>query len=202
VDQGPTLSPKGSRFPAGIFVAVLVGLLVLFFVSRFRKKQRQSDTTVQRFEVDTNNDGKPDEITVYRGMHIASWTADRNRDGKPDRWLEYDAQGIAANGTDDNNFDGKVDVWAEYKNGDLKFERLDTDFNGIPDLTYEIDRELVVRSVYKPNGSKLATRIGNFVHGIRTEELVDSDGDGKMDYRIKYDAFSNPSERLPIEPGK
>src|SRR5688572_16438721 len=68
VDQKPALAPKGSRFPAGIFVAVSVGLLVLFFVSHFRKKQRQSDTTVQRFERDTNNDGKPDEITVYRGM--------------------------------------------------------------------------------------------------------------------------------------
>ena len=35
-----------------------------------------------------------------------------------------------------------------------------------------------------------------------SEELVDSDSDGMRDYRIKYDAFSNPSERLPIETAK
>jgi Putative prokaryotic signal transducing protein len=203
VDQGPALPPEGSRFPAGIFVAILVGSLVLFFVSHFREKQQQQpDTTLKRFERDTNNDGKPDEFAVYRGENLVSSNYDRNRDGKPDRWFEYDARGTATRGTDDNNFDGRVDIWYEYESGDLKIERFDTDFNGVPDLIREIDDELPIRSVYKPNGSTFATRIGTYVHGNLVEELVDSDGDAKMDYRIKYDAFSNPSERLPIEPGK
>jgi Putative prokaryotic signal transducing protein len=203
VDREDDLAPKGSRFPAGIFVAGGIAFLVLLFaVSQFREKQRQRDSTVHRYESDTNGDGKPDRFATYRRGVISSEIFDGNRDGKPDVWREYDSRGTPVRTTEDNNFDGRVDVWFDYQNGDLKSAQFDTDFNGVPDLTVEFKDQLPIRNIWKPNGSKNATRIEILVHGFRTEELVDSDGDGTMDYRIKYDAFANPSEHLPIEPGK
>lgn len=203
-NQPPALASKGSRFPAGISAAIIIGAVVLFLaVLQVRRKQeRQSDATLTNFDGDRNNDGTPDELTVYRGQVISSWSADRNQDGESDEWLRYDPKGTPLRGSGDNNFDGKIDVWYDYEGGNSKVGRFDTDFNGVPDVTYEYENELPIRSVYKPNGSQIATRTQTFVHGILTEEHVDSDGDGKMDYRIKYGAFANPSERLPINPGK
>jgi hypothetical protein len=194
------LAMKGSRFPAGIFIAGGIGFLALLFaVSQLREKQRNPDTTLQTYEFDTNNDGKPDQFSSYQGATLRSSTSDRNGDGKPDEWQEYNSRGTAVAASSDNNFDGKVDVWYDYTNGTAKTGRMDTDFNGMPDLIIEYENDLPIRSEYKPNGSRTATRVLTYARGVLIEELVDSDGDGTLDYRVKLDAFSNRSENLPIE---
>jgi hypothetical protein len=176
-DEMSRLAKRGSRFPAGIFIALAVGFLALLFaVSQFREKQRK----------------QADSHTTF--------TFDRNGDGKPDEWRVYDSRGAPFATKCDDNFDGKVDAWYDFKNGAAKSGRMDTDFNGVPDLFVEYKNELPVRSEYKPNGSKTASRVETFVNGILTEAIVDSDRDGTPDYRIKYDAFANPSEHLPIQP--
>jgi Putative prokaryotic signal transducing protein len=97
---------------------------------------------------------------------------------------------------------GAADAWIEFQNGDPIIGKVDMDFNGVPDEIYEYKDGLPIRSQIKPNDSSKPTRTRMYTHRMLAEELVDSDQDGKPDYRIKYDAFSNPSEHLPIEAGK
>jgi Putative prokaryotic signal transducing protein len=191
------------RFPAGIFIAAAVLFAaILFAVSQLREKRLATDSTTLTYEIDYENDGRPDQITYYRGNLPWKATTDRNRDGKPDEWLEYDGRGHYLSASFDQNFDGNADGWSQFKNGNLLTSQLDTDFNGTPDLFSEFENGVGVRIEYRPNNSARVTRVEKYTNGVFSEEFADSDGDGKFDYRIKHDAFGNASERLPIVSGK
>lgn len=192
---------KGARFPAGIFIASGVAFLALLFaVSQLREKQRTPDTTEHEYKFDDDDNGRTDRFMYYRGGTIARVELDRNGDGKIDDWEEYNSKGVLVRILSDNNFDGAVDLWSDYENGEVKTEKADLDFNGVPDAFIEFQHGLPVRAEVKPNGSAKGSRTETYLHGQLDEQQVDSDGDGKPDYRIKYDAFTNPSEHLPIDP--
>src|SRR4030095_6224206 len=167
VDREAGLAPKGSRFPAGIFVAGGIAFLVLlFYLAQYQKKKRQQDTSLQPYEYDYDKDGRADYVAYYLGRTLVKETFDRNHDGRPDAWAEYDSREVPRSAESDNNFDGIVDVWYEYRNGRLTTESADTDFNGVPDVKTEYKNELPIRSVYKPNGSTTASLTGIYTHGL------------------------------------
>lgn len=200
--EAPSLEPqaKGPRFPAGIFIAAGVAFLaILFAVAQLREKERTPNTAEQTIEEDYDNDGRADHFIHYRGNFVSGETVDRNGDGKIDEWQEFDPRGGILRIMDDNNFDGSVDVWFDYEKGGLKSGRFDFDFNGVPDGITDYKNGLPVRGEVKPNGSTKGARIQDYVHGWLREERVDSDGDGKPDYRITYDPFGDASERMPIQ---
>jgi hypothetical protein len=119
--------------------------------------------------------------------------------------------------SEDRNADGKVDVIGTYKNGWLKSEKLDDNFDGFFETLYEYNRagwavkgEIDLDKDGKPDliehytlgkySSKdfLDKKTGQvrkrafYKLGKKTHEEIDQDGDGKFERTVHFDELENP----------
>ncbi len=154
-------------------------------------------------DADFDHDGRPDHFYVYRDDGtLLRILVDHNGDGAVDEWITYDREGNAEHTERDTNFDARPDVWSFYENGEIQSRQRDTDFDGVPDWFGTYEHGLIVREDCRPGDSTVVVRRHIFVNAVLREEQVDEDRDGKFDYRILYDAFGTPSDRMPIEAAK
>jgi hypothetical protein len=156
---------------------------------------------VHTYNYDYNHDGRPDHFYTYRNGKIAKAEVDRNFDGKIDKWEYFDSEGRPERMELDENFDGRPDLWYFYEKGTLVRSEQDTDFNGTPDWFGYYENGILVRQDCRPNGSEIVVRRLLYEHGVRREEWVDEDEDGKFDYKYLYDPFGKRSERIPVTSG-
>jgi hypothetical protein len=76
--------------------------------------------------------------------------------------------------------------------GNSATSRLDTDFNGKPDVIYTFGNGFWDRADWRPNESSAVIVRELFQHGVKVEELRDLDEDGQFDVQIKFGPFLNP----------
>jgi len=203
-DAGPP-PPGTGKFPAGIFLAALGMLgLVFFAVHQMNEKERSGvwESSQKTYDFDDNEDGRPDRYWTYRGEVAVKSESDLNRDGKIDAWEYFDRKGRIERGEADANFDGKIDIWWSYRQGVPVTMRRDLDFNGVPDETTIFEHGQTHQIDVAPNGSDKVLSRELYQHGVLREKLADSDGDGRFDNRIKYDAFGRGGVRVLIDAPK
>ncbi len=79
-----------------------------------------------------------------------------------------------------------------YKNEFNYTMKVDTDFDGKPDVTIFYVNGMRQRADWYPHDSAIIERRQIFEHDVLKEELVDTDQDGIFDQKITYDRFERP----------
>ena len=100
-----------NKFLLSIFL-----LLVLFPAVHASAKLAVGDYTFEfdeKFEADTDGDGKTDRISYYQGGTLVLAAYDQNKDGKSDLWLRYKNGDTVDLELEDTNGDGSPDYIAE-----------------------------------------------------------------------------------------
>jgi hypothetical protein len=191
------------RIPIGLFAAGAAALALLFFaVHQWNETRRTGGQAAERFDADYDHDGRPDHFFVYRNGSIVSAEADRDGDGRIDAWGTFDSEGRNLHDELDQNFDGRPDAWYSYRDGEVHGSQADADFDGRPDWFSTYVHGIPVRTDCRPGDSAIVIRRYLLVAGDLREELVDENRDGAFDYKILYDPFGAPSDRMPIEAAK
>lgn len=190
------------KIPVGVFVAAVAVLAFLSFVLYQRSERERAAPVSQTQSRDLDGDGTADCFYIYRYGALQREEIDRNRDRAVDQWNFFDSAGLVERGEADDNFDGRPDVWTAYRNGLVESWKRDVDFDGVPDLFGVCEHGQAVQSESRPGDSKIVVRRYFFKNDAVREELVDENRDGKFDYRIQWDPFGTPSERMPIDGAK
>jgi hypothetical protein len=94
-----------------------------------------------------------------------------------------------------------IDAWMEWKRGSLFFAKLDTDFNGTPDVFQVFKNGVVILATWRPNGSKKVVRMELYRHGVKIQEFIDQDGNGLPDTRRVSDGLGREIKDEKIEEG-
>ena len=195
----PTHSERSSNAPASartspriklslpqLITGVVVGVLLCLLY------QETAKLGTKTYSYDSDGDGKPDEVWVYKDGRNTEASYDRNLDGKLDNWCHYDSSGRLILTSSDDNFDGVSDGTWYYTNGVVASSHLDTDFNGTPDVITTFRYGFPVQSDWRPNGTNVVTLRQLFQFGNLTEEQRDTNLDGSFDVTIQYGPFQNP----------
>lgn len=187
--------PKKSR-TWSVFV---IGLLLGAFLSSiaFIPYLKDREFAERKVEYDNYSDEKTDMIYYYSRGNLMEIHEDRDYDGQMDIWYYYGSNKINGSESDDN-FDGTIDGWSIYKNQNNYQSKLDTDFDGHPDATAFIVSGLAQKIDWHPRNSQIVERREKFHNGVKTEELLDTNKDGKFDIKITYDPFGNEGNRASI----
>lgn len=196
-------SADKARIPIGLFAAGAAALALLFFaVHQWNEARRTRAPATERQEFDYNHDGRPDNFFEYRNGVILRAESDRDHDGRIDMWGAFDGEGRYEHSEEDQNFDGRPDIWYSYRDGDFQSWQRDSDFDGRPDWFATCERGTLVREDCRPGDSAIVIRRRLYADAVLREELVDENRDGTFDYKILYDPFGAPSDRMPIEAAK
>lgn len=190
------------KIPVGVFVAALVVLGFLSFALYQRSEEhapaRPSFTTT----ADLDGDGQPDHFYFFRYGTLQREEVDRNGDRAVDAWTFFGSGGYTERWEGDDNFDTRPDIWYVYRHGKQESWKRDVDFDGVPDVFATCENGQTVESEVRPGDSKIVLRRFHFAHENLRDELVDEDRDGRFDYKIVYDVYGTPSERMPIDRAK
>jgi hypothetical protein len=89
-------------------------------------------------QFDTNGDGRPDLIKVYKNNQLIRIERDRNFDGRPDLIQEYD-RGVIAREIHDDDFDGKPETIKIFRKGVLAILERDPSERGAIDIAEYFD---------------------------------------------------------------
>lgn len=201
VDVAESEKPRLPIAPFAAAFAVLALLVVA--VQQLRESEtRRASIREETVTADYNEDGNDDQFYTYRGALLTHCEYDRNFDGKLDSWTRYDGLGREESLVVDYDFDGRPDYWASCHKGVVQTWKRDTDFDGKPDYFGSCKDGQTAVAEYRPGDATLVARRQFWASELLREEQVDEDLDGKMDYRIVFDAFGTPSAHLPISDGK
>jgi hypothetical protein len=74
---------------------------------------------LERVEIDTTKNGRPDRVLRYDAGSLASETFDHNGDGIPERVDQFDADGYVTIRDEDLDGDGRFDMRSAYRAGRL-----------------------------------------------------------------------------------
>jgi hypothetical protein len=144
---------------------------------------------LERFDYDSNADGRPDVIAHHRGAKLPSLLeVDADFDGTIDRWEDYDAAGrlvkvgTARHGRGPDNWTfpgpGEQPSRREYDNdGDGRIEKAEV---------YSAGR--VARVELDGDGDGRVDRWQSWSGSHLDAEELDTDGDGRADRRLRYGA--------------
>jgi hypothetical protein len=128
-------------------------------------------------EIDLNADGRPEIFNFYRERTDAPRLlirkeTDLNADGQVDVISYFDAEGGLEKEESDGDFDGRFDMTDYFKGGRRVMAEWDSDYDGRPN----------VFRYYQANTTG-AMRI--------THEERDTDGNGQVDFWIRFDGDGN-----------
>ncbi len=151
-------------------------------------------------EIDYDRDGRADQFFYYFGERLERIEMDRNRDGKIDQTLYYGLDGIIARNEMDDDFDGRIDGHARYKYGQIIDIDVDADGDGRPEYRAEYRHDLILREEYMDADGIPVKRV-EFRNGWPEHDAFDSDGDGRLDTKRRYDRHGEivASEPLPLK---
>lgn len=164
--------------------ALLAGVITLLYVWN----QKQLTNTV---EYDFNMDSKPDTFYSYEKGIIVKTEHDRNFDGEIDDWVFF-VQGAIDHSESDNDFDGLIDTWGAYKNGNVAQIDVDTNNDDEPDIIEYYKHGIFVEQEWFIASRKIIHKRAFFRLGIKHEELIDENLDGKFDKKITYNSSERP----------
>ena len=144
---------------------------------------------LERFDYDSNGDGKPDVVAYHRGAKLPSLLEiDSDFDGATDRWEDYDAAGrLVKVGTSQRG--PGPDTWTYPGPGEQPSRREhDADHDGRIEKVESYRAGRVARVELDGDADGRIDRWQSWAAGrLETEEL-DTDGDGRPDRRLRYGA--------------
>jgi hypothetical protein len=185
----PSITPNSSAFPSttrvlAVFaLGIVTGMLALV---GYQKSQRVFTGTVQR---DFNYDGRTDGWETYQKGKLSKTAANRNGDEQPDAWYYFE-DGVVTKWEEDWNFDGRIDFWAAFDSkGIISQSKLDSDFDGNPDVSFIYEFGLLKESHSILSESGLLWKKDFYTNGLLREVLLDRDRDGKFDERLSFNVF-------------
>jgi hypothetical protein len=106
------------------------------------------DKDEYKIAVDTNGDGRPDVVKIYRGNELVEIDSDRNFNGQVDLVQQY-LHGVLVREIHDDDFDGKPEKIEEFKHGKLAIVERDPQERGYIDIVeyYDDSGKLTRREV-------------------------------------------------------
>lgn len=149
--------------------------------------------------IDHNGDGVLDERwTVSPRGAFLRVEMDRNFDGKVDQITTYDERGRAKTTQSDDDFDGRFETTLSLRMGNVETQWVDTDGDGVVDLTYHFSSGVLQRAEYRDPATGKTGRVEHFRLNKLTHAEVDSDQDGVLDTRIRYTPLQQESSRSAL----
>jgi hypothetical protein len=176
---------KPSKLFKGILIGIVISGVILFLYNRHEKSF--SGVT----EYDFNRDSKPDTFYTYENGKIVEVSMDRNYDGHPDSWFYYSNSVITKSEFDDN-FDGRIETNSLYKNGILSEVKIDQDLDSFPDIVEYYKFGVLKEKEWYYQSTNMPYKKEVFSQGIKKEEFIDNDKDGRFDIKITYDSLEHP----------
>lgn len=174
----PVDRKAGSRF--NIFMIGLCAGIALAYA--------YYQSPVSREGVDHNGDGVLDDRWSYaRSDRPLTNEVDRNLDGKIDYVAGFNRFGTIASVESDDDFNGVFESRTTYRQGNAELSETDTNGDGFRDLKTNFEYGVVISTEYIYPATGLPYRMEYFRLGKMTHAELDSDKDGKMDKRIRYD---------------
>jgi len=168
---------------------LLIGALItgaVFFLYNWKQKHISGIV-----EYDLNKDSKSDVFYSYEKGAIVKTEHDRNFDGQIDDWGFY-VNGFIDHSESDNNFDGSIDTWGTYINGIVTQIDVDINNDNEPDMTEYYDHGVFTEKELLNTSRKIIHKRAFYKLGVKYEEFIDEDLDGKFDKKITYDHFEKP----------
>ncbi|MCM2285902.1 MAG: hypothetical protein NDI81_14045 [Desulfobacula sp.] len=179
----------------GIMDKVLVfntaGELEKLYKDPYAKERYRITVSFEKGEIisqerDRNEDGKPDDITLFKKGTASEQKKDSNFDGRFDTFTVF-MKGLPKTQEKDSNFDGKMDYFAEFDDkGEVLKTREDTNENGKPDRT----RHYRAGSLYKmesdANDDEFFETVSLLENNRITKTLIDRNQDGKADMEVFF----------------
>ncbi|MDJ0809391.1 MAG: hypothetical protein QNJ01_04775 [Desulfobacterales bacterium] len=199
VKEKPAASPpvRGKAWQV-FLVGMLVGTLIAAGVMSYRQHRANNDTLEAVF--DSNSDALTDEIHFFEAGQLVRIHDDRNGDGKMDAWTFFPG-GQLARAHSDDNFDGRVDAWFEYDDSYNYRVKADSNFDGLPDATSTVQHGVFKQADWHPVAFGRIERRIIYKNGVRAEQHMDTDGDGRFDITLTYDVFEREVSRRSYADG-
>lgn len=149
--------------------------------------------------VDYNGDGRLDETWTYAPSgRLLKVEIDRNLDGKVDYVARYDARGRIESAELDDDFDGVFETRQWLKNGNVEWALTDTDGDGYPDQRTNYTHGVAESVEFIDPASGKPFRVEHFVLGMLKYADVDTDLDGTLDTRLRYNKRAEVEAREPL----
>ncbi|PRQ07283.1 hypothetical protein ENSA7_29910 [Enhygromyxa salina] len=147
--------------------------------------ERCDRTNKREHQVDVNQDGYADLVTLYAtdagGEKIACKQADLNFDGRLDAFIHYAPSGDVTREQYDTDFDGRIDMGRYYEMGKLIRDELDLNQDGFADSWRVYDDARLVRVETDRDANGRADMFTYYV-GKQIDRIgYDVNGDGKVD---------------------
>lgn len=147
--------------------------------------ERCDRTNKRELQVDVNQDGWADLVTLYAtdsgAEKIACKQADFNFDGRLDAFVHYAASGDVTREQYDTDFDGRIDMGRYYELGKLVRDELDLNQDGFADSWRIYDDGRLVRVETDRDADGRADMFTYYI-GKQIDRIgYDINGDGKVD---------------------
>lgn len=138
--------------------------------------------------VDFNGDGILEEEHFYAQDVLQRSEYDRNHDEKPDEIYFYDNRGFLKRATTDDDFNGFFESTTEFVMGQPLSWTQDYDQNGVIDARGSLPTPSIEYSELLNEKTGAVIRKAKLCMGRPLADLVDSDGDGRLDVAEIYNA--------------
>jgi hypothetical protein len=180
---------KSNMAITSLLKGLLIGALItgaVFFIYNWKQKHISGIV-----EYDLNKDTKSDVYYSYEKGTIVKTEHDRNFDGQIDDWGFY-VNGFIDHSESDNNFDGGIDTLGTYNNGIVTQLDVDTNNDNEPDMIEYYDHGVFTEQEWLNSSRKIVYKRAFYKLGVKHEEFIDEDLDGKFDKKITYNYFEKP----------
>lgn len=147
--------------------------------------ERCSRTGKREHQVDVNQDGYADLVTLYvnegGSEKLACKQGDLNFDGRLDAFVYYEPSGEVSREQFDQDFDGRIDMGRYYAEGKLARDELDLNADGFADSWRIYDDGRLVR-VESDRDADGRADMFTYYMGKQIDRIgYDVNGDGKVD---------------------
>lgn len=154
---------------------------------------------LERIEVDSNGDGKPDRISYHMGRkQPVRVDVDTDFDGRIDRWEYYDDDGkLVKVGAARRG--GSPDMWMVLdEQGHVVRREYDDDHTGKINRAEVLDDGQVTLTEVDSDRDGRINRWQHWSHGRLTSEELDTNGDGKPDRVVFYGSDGKVAGMRPL----
>jgi hypothetical protein len=166
-----------------LLIGFVIGLILSDKVKSFAPKQDYKKS------YDYNRDGIADSWYYYVQGELVQQTYDRNFDGKIDEWRN-NTDGVYGGTIEiDMNYNDVPDTCYYYKDGNISKIEIDLDENKIPDIVSHYKDDVVADTEVFDKTSRKPRATIEYKNGIKSKELIDTDGDGVFDKAVSYDEY-------------